>query len=47
VLTPLVQPKHWWEFHCCGPKMQNYEQAGPNTENIEQLVSAGVNLPEI
>lgn len=27
--------------------MQNCQKAGPNTENIVQLASAGVNLPEI
>jgi hypothetical protein len=27
--------------------MQKCEKAGPNTENIVQLASAGVNFPEI
>jgi hypothetical protein len=47
VLTPSIRPKHRGAFHCCGSKMQNCEQAGPNAENMMQLALAGVNLPEI
>ncbi|KAJ7930296.1 hypothetical protein B0H13DRAFT_1858925 [Mycena leptocephala] len=34
-------------FHSCGSKLQNCEKAGPKTENIVTLASAGVNLPEV
>ncbi|KAJ7838542.1 hypothetical protein B0H13DRAFT_1911782 [Mycena leptocephala] len=42
VFTPSIQPKkNRWALHSCGSKMQNCEKAGPNTENIVELASAG------
>jgi hypothetical protein len=50
MLSAFTSPnplKHWWAFHSCALHGQNGEKAGLNTENIVQLASVALNLPEI